>query len=93
MDNKSYFLCVLTYAIIYVLIHQIIFGFTFLNILYFIKYSRTNIFDITTMTQLILSSVHIDGLAVKPWGVSSLNTNYSLTISDLTSRSFQLFVE
>ena len=33
MDNKSYFFCVLTYAIIYVLIHQIIFRF------YLLKYS------------------------------------------------------
>ena len=30
-DNKSYFLCVLTYAIIYVLIHQIIFRFYLLE--------------------------------------------------------------
>ena len=36
--------CVLTYAINNVLIHQIIFGLTFLNILYFFKYSCTNIF-------------------------------------------------
>ena len=33
MDNESYFFCVLTYAIIYVLIHQIIFRF------YLLKYS------------------------------------------------------
>ena len=33
MDNKSFFVCVLTYAIIYVLIHQIIFRF------YLLKYS------------------------------------------------------
>ena len=33
MDNKSFFWCVLTYAIIYVLIHQIIFQF------YLLKYS------------------------------------------------------
>ena len=33
MDNKSYFLCVLTYEIIYVLVHQIIFWF------YLLKYS------------------------------------------------------
>ena len=39
------FLCVLTYAFIYVLIHRIIFfGFTSLNILYFFKYPCTNIF-------------------------------------------------
>ena len=33
MDNESHFFCVLTYAIIYVLIHQIIFRF------YLLKYS------------------------------------------------------
>ena len=33
MDNESYFFCVLTYAIIYVLIHQIIFRS------YLLKYS------------------------------------------------------
>ena len=33
MDNESYFFCVLTNAIIYVLIHQIIFRF------YLLKYS------------------------------------------------------
>ena len=38
--------CILTYAIIYVLIHHIIFWLYlyFLNILYFFKYSCTNIF-------------------------------------------------
>ena len=45
MDNIYYFfVCVLTYAIIYVLIHQIFFGITFLNILNFFKYSCINIF-------------------------------------------------
>ena len=39
----------LTCAIVYVLIHQIIFGFTFLNILYFFKYSCTNIFHRRTV--------------------------------------------
>ena len=41
-----HFFCILTYAIIYVLIHHIILGlyFYFLNILYFFKYSCTNIF-------------------------------------------------
>ena len=40
------FFCILTYAIIYVLIHHIIFWLYlyFLNILYFFKYSCTNIF-------------------------------------------------
>ena len=37
MDNKSYFFCVLKYI-------RSFFGFTFLNILYFSKYSCTNIF-------------------------------------------------
>ena len=46
MDNESFFVCVLTYAIINVLIILIrsFFGFTFLNILCFLKYSCTNIF-------------------------------------------------
>ena len=41
-----HFFCILTYAIIYVLIHQIIFWLYlyFLNILYFFKYSCTKIF-------------------------------------------------
>ena len=41
-----HFFCILTYAIIYVLIHHIIFllYLYFLNILYFFKYSCTNIF-------------------------------------------------
>ena len=41
-----HFFCILAYAIIYVLIHHIIFWLYlyFLNILYFIKYSCTNIF-------------------------------------------------
>ena len=45
MDSISSFFCILTYAIIYVLIHHIIFWFYlyFLNILYFFKYSCTNI--------------------------------------------------
>ena len=38
------FLCVLTYAIIYVLIHQIIFRFYLLKYSLFFKYSCTNIF-------------------------------------------------
>ena len=37
MDNKSYFLCVLIYAIIYVLIHQIIFRFYLLKYALFIQ--------------------------------------------------------
>ena len=44
MDNESYFLCVLTYAIIYVVIHQIIFRFYLLKYSLFFKYSCTNIF-------------------------------------------------
>ena len=42
----GFFFCILTYAIIYVLIHNIIFWLHlyFLNILYFFKYSCTNIF-------------------------------------------------
>ena len=46
MDSISFFFCILTYAIIYVLIHHIIFWLYlyFLNILYFFKYSCTNIF-------------------------------------------------
>ena len=41
-----HFFCILTYAIIYVLIHHIIFWLYlyFLNSLYFFKYSCTNIF-------------------------------------------------
>ena len=41
-----HFFCILTYAIIYVLIHHIIFWLYlyFLNIIYFFKYSCTNIF-------------------------------------------------
>ena len=44
--RSSYSSCILTYAIIYVLIHHIIFWLYlyFLNILYFFKYSCTNIF-------------------------------------------------
>ena len=43
---SSFFFCILTYVIIYVLIHHIIFWLYlyFLNILYFFKYSCTNIF-------------------------------------------------
>ena len=43
---SSFFFCILTYAIIYVLMHHIIFWLYlyFLNILYFFKYSCTNIF-------------------------------------------------
>ena len=47
LNSISYFLfCILTYAIIYVLIHQIIFWLylNFLNILYLFKFSCTNIF-------------------------------------------------
>ena len=46
LDSISSFFCILTYAIIYVLIHHIIFWLYlyFLNILYFFKYSCTNIF-------------------------------------------------
>ena len=47
MDSISSFCCILTYAIIYVLIHHIVFRLYlfFLNIvLYFFKYSCTNIF-------------------------------------------------
>ena len=46
MDSISSFFCILTYAIIYVLIHHIIFWLYlyFLNIHYFFKYSCTNIF-------------------------------------------------
>ena len=43
MDNISYFF-VFWHMQLYVLIHQIFFGFTFSNILYFFKYSCTNIF-------------------------------------------------
>ena len=41
-----HFFCILTYAILYVLIHHIMFWlyFYFLNILYFFRYSCTNIF-------------------------------------------------
>ena len=46
LDSISSFFCILTYAIIYVLIHHIIFWLYlyFLNILFFFKYSCTNIF-------------------------------------------------
>ena len=46
LDSISSFLCILTYAFIYVLIHHIIFRLYlyFLNILYFFKYSCTIIF-------------------------------------------------
>ena len=46
LDSISSFFCILTYAIIYVLLHHIIFWLYlyFLNILYFFKYSCTNIF-------------------------------------------------
>ena len=47
MDSISYIFCILTYAIIYVLIHHITFWLYlyFLNILYFFfKYSCTNIY-------------------------------------------------
>ena len=46
LDSIFSFFCILTYAIIYVLIHHIIFWLYlyFLNILYFFKYSYTNIF-------------------------------------------------
>ena len=45
MDSISSFFCILTYAIIYVLMHYIIFWryLYFLMILYFFKYSCTNI--------------------------------------------------
>ena len=46
LDSISSFFCILAYAIIYVLIHHIIFWLYlyFLNIIYFFKYSYTNIF-------------------------------------------------
>ena len=46
LNSISSFYCILTYAIIYVLVHHIIFWLYlyFLNILYFFKYSCTNIF-------------------------------------------------
>ena len=46
LDSISSFLCILTYATIYVLIHHIIFWLYlyFLNILYFFKHPCTNIF-------------------------------------------------
>ena len=46
LDNISSFVSILTYAIIYVLIHHIIFWLYlyFLNILYLFKYIYTNIF-------------------------------------------------
>ena len=46
LDSISSLFCILTYAIIYVLIHHIMFWLYlyFLNILYFFKYSCTNIF-------------------------------------------------
>ena len=45
MDSISSFFCILTYTIMYVLIHHIMFWLYlyFLNILYFFKYSCTNI--------------------------------------------------
>ena len=45
-DSISSFFCILTYAIIYVLIHHINVWLylDFLNIVYFFKYSSTNIF-------------------------------------------------
>ena len=44
MDSLSYFVCVLTYAIIYVLIHRINFRYYLLKYSIFFKYSCTNIF-------------------------------------------------
>ena len=45
MDNESYFFCVFWHMQLYMSWHiRSFFGFTFLNILYFFKYSCTNIF-------------------------------------------------
>ena len=46
MGSISSFFCILTYAIIYVSIHHIVFWLYpyFLNIIYFLKYSCSNIF-------------------------------------------------
>ena len=48
MDNESFFVCVLTYAIIYVLIHQIIFRF------YLLKYSL-----FFSSTLVLISSIDV----------------------------------
>ena len=55
MDNKSYFycVCVLTYAIIYVLIHQIIFRFYLLK--YFFIFSSTFVLTSSIDVVVILS--------------------------------------
>ena len=59
-----HFFCILTYAIIYVLIHLIIFWFYlyFLNILYFFKYSCTNIFHRRSLcnfySMMMLREIH-----------------------------------
>ena len=53
MDGiSSFFFCILTYAIVYVLIHHVIFQlylYFLNNVLYFSKYSCTNIFHICSL--------------------------------------------
>ena len=57
MDNISYFLCVLTYAIIYVLIHQIIFRFYLLK--YSLFFSNTLVLTSSIDVVFILSIISV----------------------------------
>ena len=68
MDNKSYFFCILTYAIIYVLIHQIIFRF------YLLEYS---LFFSST---LVLTS-SIDVVFILSMWPSGLTSTMTLTLT------------
>ena len=66
------FFCILTYAIIYILIHHIIFWLYlyFLNILYFFKYSCTNIFhrhSLHTIYYKLINIIQLSGESRLAW--------------------------
>ena len=62
LGSISSFFCILTYAIEYVLIHQIIFWLYlyFLNILYFFKYSCTKIFHKRSLCTFYHKLFHVN---------------------------------
>ena len=66
MDNESYFFCALTYAIIYVLIHQIIFRFYLLK--YSLFFSSTLVLTSSIDVVFILSILYdTDSSNPSPW--------------------------
>ena len=89
MDSTciSSIFCVLTYAIIYVLIHHIIFRLYlyFLNIRYFFRYSCTNIFhwrNLYTFYQNVSATAkEKHACCIGSWDSNFLRVSYRLRIS------------